>query len=283
MVSSRPPSIGRDNQLIFLCGANQSPDTPSARRTALKRFIESTSPNHKVIYAEGVFNELSRIGGHKKNILDLEHDISDIADRIIIILESYSAFCELGAFSHQKMRDKLIIINDSAFKDQESFINLGPIAAAAEANSPILWYPMQRDGIEKTDGIGTTYSEIIKSITTKKAPTSQKVDKVDSFNTSKTSLYFTHDLVYLFGPITHKELIAILETAFGKRNYDKLKNILGILKSADLIESRCAKNEFYYKSTSKSLFLKYSISTNSIISSFRTFHLKNNPERFEID
>ena len=75
--------------------------------------------------------------GHKGNILDVEHDISEFADHIIIILESPSAFAELGAFAHAKLRNKLIIINDKKYESENSFINLGPIKAIRECTGDL--------------------------------------------------------------------------------------------------------------------------------------------------
>ena len=61
--------------------------------------------------------------------MSLEHQITAIADKIVIVLESESALCELGAFTHKDLRKKLVVINDSRFRASESFINTGPIAA----------------------------------------------------------------------------------------------------------------------------------------------------------
>lgn len=168
VTKASPTLLSRTNQLMFLCGANRAAGVPSARREAIKRFIESISPEFRVIYAEGVFDELAKIG-HSTNVLDLEHEISDIADKILIVLESPSAFCELGAFAHQRLREKLVIINDSAFKAQQSFINAGPIAAALEVDAPVLWYPMTADGVHKVDGIGATFKSLKEAVQGKSA------------------------------------------------------------------------------------------------------------------
>lgn len=64
-LKERPPFLSRNDKLIFLCGANQSINNPSERRKALKKFIESSVDHCRVIYAEGVFEELSRHGDQK--------------------------------------------------------------------------------------------------------------------------------------------------------------------------------------------------------------------------
>lgn len=276
-----PPFFNRSKQLIFLCGANQSSGVPSARRDAIKQFIEGQSPDFKVIYAEGVFNEITKFG-HDKNVLDLEHEISEIADKILIVLESPSAFCELGAFAHKNLRTKLIIINNSEFKSQKSFINTGPIAAAAEIKSPVLWYPMAPDGIFNIDGIGTIFKELKDSIQTKSQSRRQRISgDISVLEAKKTSLFFVHDLVYFAGPISHEELISFLIVAFGKKSYDMLKRLLGVLRSANLIRSFDVSGTWIYESIVGSPFLEYNTNFYPLMATIRSFHFRTQPERFK--
>ncbi|CAM5190780.1 hypothetical protein CDEN61S_00974 [Castellaniella denitrificans] len=285
---SSPPKLARSNQLIFLCGANKSSGVVSERRSSLKKSIENNQHNNTVIYAEGIFNELKKFGP-TKNALDLEHTISEVADRIIIILESESAFCELGAFSHETLREKLIIINNSKFKTSESFINTGPIAALQEIKSPVLWYPMKQDGVHTLDGIGSIFHEINTSLSIKKTKKDQlDINELSEFKARKESLYFLHDLILLCGPISHEEIIQLLKIVFGEREFNSIKNLLGILREAKLVSTKEVFNQnknkltwvyfpanfnfyFEYKSPEKVAELK---------AAFRAYHLRNNTERF---
>ncbi|MCE2745440.1 MAG: retron St85 family effector protein [Burkholderiales bacterium] len=278
-----PPYLSRNKQLIFLCGANRAPDLPSYRREAIKRYIQNISENNSVIYAESVLNELIKIG-HQKNALDLEHDISDLADKIIIVLESESTFCELGAFAHPKLREKLIVINNSKFKGSESFINTGPIAAMREVKSPVLWYPMS-DSIRSTvDGIGATFAELKQALIPPSRKTSPLArEEISQLKIDRASLYFVHDLVFFAGPITNGELVDFLKTAFGEKSYDPLSRLLGILRAGGLINSNLiSDNKWIYRTVSKLPFLDYKTNTSSLMSTCRHFHLKNNPERFSL-
>lgn len=275
----RQPSLSRGHRLFFLCGANLSPGVPSPRRQAIKRFVEGISADYRVIYAEGVFNELAKIG-HGMNALDLEHQISAIADKVLIVLESPSAFCELGAFAHKTLREKLVVINDSQFRGSGSFIDTGPLAAAMESKSPILWYPMGKDGL-KLDGIGAIFGELKKVLDS--MPTSVAKSANLSFGdlaASKQSLYFVHDLVLFAGPITHAELIDVLLSAFGKKSFDVAKNLLGILREARLVSSVEVGSGRVYRTTTSAAFLQYPADTNSLMATFRRYHLQTNPDRF---
>lgn len=279
--TASPPLLTRANQLMFLCGANRSAGVPSARREAIKRFIENMSPDFRVTYAEGVFNELMKIG-HSRNVLDLEHEISDIADKILIILESPSAFCELGAFAHQSFRKKLIIVNNSEFKSERSFINTGPIAAAIEVKAPVLWYPMASDGVHNVDGIGSTFMELKASIEVKSSSRSVRFSgDISNLEATKASLYFVHDLVLFGGPLSYEELVELLVVAYGKKSYDMLKRLLGVLRAAELIHSFDASGTWVYKSSLGSPFLKYDANVTSMMATIRMFHFRTQPSRFK--
>jgi hypothetical protein len=275
-----PPFLSRANQLIFLCGANQNVGIPSARREAVKRFIENISPEYRVLYAETVFNELSKIGS-SRNVLDLEHEISNIADKIVIILESASAFCELGAFAHPTLRKKLIVINDSQFATSPSFINSGPIAAATEAKSPVLWYPMEIDGVSRLDGIGATFNALKNAINPLSSSRSIKVTgDISNLEPNKISLYLVHDIVLFTGPVSYDELIAVLIAGFGQKSYDMLKRLLGVLRAADLIQSYQIDKDWIFKAVNPVPFLSYHSNIYSMMASFRRFHFKTSPKRF---
>jgi hypothetical protein len=281
-LKASPPLLSRSRQLIFLCGANQAPDTPSVRRTSLKNFIQKASVTSTVIYAEGVFNELRKYG-NTKNALDLEHKIAEVADKVIIVLESESAYCELGAFAHEALRKKLIVINDSQFKSSASFINLGPIAALEETKAPVIWYPMAPNGTKMLDGIGATFPEVKNAIAhTSSHGTPVDYDVLSSLEMNKTCLYFVHDLVLFAGPISHEEIILILKAIFGKKGFDTVKSLLGVLRESQLVTvQQIDEKTRVYKASSTDSFLQYRTDTYALMSAFRVYHLKFHPERLQ--
>ncbi|QCS63663.1 hypothetical protein EC609_14790 [Achromobacter denitrificans] len=275
-----PPKLARTNQLIFLCGANKSFGEVSMRRSAVKKFISSLSKNYTVLYAEGIFNELRKFE-NQKNALDLEHWISEIADKVVIILESESAFCELGAFSHRELRHKLVVINNSAFEDSQSFINTGPIAAIKEAKAPVIWYPMNRDGIKTQDGIGATFSDLksaISALPPDRTPIEFKT--LSELSANKISLYFLHDIVVLCSPVTHEEIILILKKIFDHSNLDTVKNLLGVLREAKLIRTKKIDGKWLYAPTSVEMFLTYQFNVHALMAAFRSHHVRFNRDRF---
>lgn len=163
------------SKLVFLCGANKDKDSISERRKALIEFSKIHLRNTQFILAERMFFTLQK-EGEKGNILDVENNISKVADHIIIILESPSAFAELGAFTHTSLREKLIVINDKKYEYENSFINLGPIKAIKElpeGKQNIIHYKMRVDGIDRPDAIGEVFEPLF-DLLKPKAPSKRK-------------------------------------------------------------------------------------------------------------
>ncbi|WP_444901485.1 retron St85 family effector protein [Microbulbifer sp. SSSA007] len=269
------------SKFVFLCGANKNLKEISERRRALMDFSEAHLPHTHFFLAEKMFSTL-KDEGHKGNILDVENLISDFSDYILIILESPSAFAELGAFSHDKLRSKLVVINSLEFKKEESFINLGPIKAIEEKSGSerIVYYKMSRDGVTNRDAIGDTFHQIYELFKDPIKSTGKAVD-LDSLNPSKKfdkkSAMFIHDLIYLSGPILHKELIELLKLIFGRDNsYNKVTHLLAILSSFESIERN---KQGLYRSKLNKTYYDFRFDISKYISTFRNYALKGYRER----
>lgn len=273
----RPKNVSK---FVFLCGANKDQNSMSERRKALMAFSKEHLPHVQFFLAERIFSELKH-EGHKGNILDIENDISKFADVVLIVLESESAFTELGAFSHETLRKKLIIINDKKYEKSKSFVNLGPIKAIEEANGEknIISYKMKKNGVQVRDAIGDVFNPLFELL---KDPLSYKsiamnpssCNPANSFN--KDSIMLIHDLVYIAGPIYYKELIELLLQIFGKNNFTPLKEHLAMLIEFKAIEKN---NNRLYRSILNKCYLDYEFDLNKIISIFRNISQKYYQDR----
>ncbi|MCG5527741.1 MULTISPECIES: retron St85 family effector protein [Halorhodospira] len=242
----------RDLKLVFLCGANKTKDLVSERRRALIDFIKAHLPKHRVILAENLIED-------SENLLEIEHKISKIADHVIIVLESESAFCELGAFANQNsIKSKITVINDKQFKGANSFINKGPLKVVEESTSKrgVLWYEMTPGGAFSGDGIGHVFPQLRARLVDKGHAYFERLqpEAIDpSEKLTKDRLLFLHDLIYLAGPLTHKSLIDLLKLIFGaNKDYKNANLAIALLKSIRVINyegspgdlSSCLKGTF---------------------------------------
>ena len=203
-------------------------------------FARNNLKHTEIFLAEKVF-EVLEAEGHKKNILDVESDISEFADKIVIILESESAFCELGAFAVDlNKRGKIIVINDVKYKEDSSFINMGPILAINEtaSSSNLLYYKMKKDGKTAGDGIGSIFKQLHSLLDTEVRKRNTRVEEYNpTKHFNKDSIRFMHDLVYLMGPLYFHEISIIVEKLFGPHQKRQIRNQLALLGAIDQIES----------------------------------------------
>lgn len=284
--SDRVKCPGDVKKFIFLCGANRTNGQPSARRSELISFSEKNLQNCHFFLAELIFKELSQDDeAISDNLLDIESELSALADHILIILESYSSFTELGAFSYSKeLRSKLIIVNNSKYIFEKSFINMGPIKAVSEAQQKghFLHYKMSErpDSIDRVDGIGEIFSPLYK-ILSKKNRKQARTLKKESLNPAvrfdKDSIRFIHDVIFTCGSVRLQELIDILVALFGN-DYSYKKGLLkhlGILKAINII----GHNEEYYFSAQRKYYFRYDFDIESISSIIKVYFLKNDPKR----
>lgn len=283
---------GDVKKFIFLCGANKENGGPSARRIELINFSDRYLNNCHFFLAELVFKELSKDEDElsSDNLLDIEADLSKLADHIIIVLESYSSFTELGAFAYSKqLRKKLIVVNNTKYINEKSFINMGPIKAVTQQSlqsGHFLHYKMAEDSesIERSDGIGEIFPFLYDILSKNERSISRTLKKEDlnpSSNFNKDSVRFIHDIIFICGPLLQNELIEIITKLFGPENHykkDLLKH-LGILMAIKIIS---CKDNLYY-SLYGTYYFKYDFDIDNISSMFKVFFLKNKPERMKVN
>jgi len=116
---------------VFLCGG--STDNKESIRSKLDFYFKYYDnyiykwKNLNIIYPEDVFEDLL-VGKQSYDLLTLENILAESVDVIVIVPESPGSYTELGAFvNSDKLRKKVICVQDTKYKDSNSFINYGPI------------------------------------------------------------------------------------------------------------------------------------------------------------
>ncbi|WP_156293955.1 retron St85 family effector protein [Serratia oryzae] len=165
-----------DRATIFLCGGDLN--NPIFFRNKVKKILE-THPKLEILYPEELFDELL-YGQGQHSLLSLENILANSVDVIIIIPESPGSFAELGAFvNNEKLRKKMICLQDDKFKLKKSFINYGPIKLLRSENSlSVLRGDLSK--LESLDTGRTFYNRMIRSINKIRSndPVIQSVDNI---------------------------------------------------------------------------------------------------------
>lgn len=134
--------IMQPQKLVFVCGgkASNKADEPWSMRELLLQKAAQTVGSGKlgdatILLAEEAIKALEK--SSFSNLLDLEEYIAAIVHAVLLIVESPGSMCELGAFvKTQEIREKLIVIMPSDYKNVPSFITSGAVKFLEENYPP---------------------------------------------------------------------------------------------------------------------------------------------------
>ena len=239
-----------DSILIFVCGSSPNSSNHSGRTTLIK-YAEKHFPKFNFFMAEKFFDVYQNETAN--NLLELEEEIAQFSDCLIIVLESAGAIAELGAFSmDNRLAKKVLVINEKRFRDEISFIAQGPIAKLDKVSE---FKPMIYANIAS---ISTAIPEIENRLKIISRKYNKKVSFQDYESFSqlqhKNKMLFLLDIISLYHPLTHRELIDILSSVFGEKSFD-IQFEIGMLITLTLV----IKKDNYYVRTrnDQKLFFQY--------------------------
>lgn len=210
---------------IFLCGKNLSEPSPNIRGDIYKNL--KNDGNLMVFFPEKVFTEYFNINKNA-DYLELENLLASNVDFVCIVCESVGSFVELGAFANSpNLKEKLIILNDKNFKDERSFINMGPIKHLKKINkNSVIYY-------DETD-----INKICKNLKTKFKANLKENEPPKTIDKITGMFYFISILLYFLGKLNKNRLQAFVKYVVD--NYENTNESFNFLAT--------------YNATEKSLF-----------------------------
>jgi len=220
---------------IFLCGAKID-QGKTLRDFISKRFKEKYA-KYNIVFPEYLFDSLIKRG--EINILNLENQLASDADIIIMPLEGYGTFAELGAFttigictSNNLLIKKIIIISNIDYKDDSSFINLGPIKLISKENEKhVIYFKIDCGDFPNEEELAKLFEELIMTIRYLNIK-SKKKDLNNIFGLS----IFLLIMISIYKKITKIGIFDMLEDYFGSKfQFELVEPSLGNLSSNELI------------------------------------------------
>ncbi len=207
--------------VVFLCGAANS-----APRDALRNYLAHHPPRVSLFYAEQVWMRIVPNAG--ANALEMEDFLGQLADTVIIIVESPGTFTELGAFSLSPvLRKKLLPILDTRHRNANSFIETGPVSWINEDSefAPAI-YVNHATILESVIEI----EERLKRIT---KPTTTRIE--DLSKSPKHLVFFICDLIAVIGPATTSMIEHYIKRIVPTVSADQVPTLIGLGSAMDLI------------------------------------------------
>jgi len=126
---------------VFLCGAaKDNRDSVRAQLEEALLFFSYYRYKYQLVYPEDLFMDLL-LGHGSHDLISLENILADSVDAIVIVVESLGAVAELGMFSsNDKLRNKIVCIIDKKYKNDKSFIRLGPVRLMKDKREGVVLY-----------------------------------------------------------------------------------------------------------------------------------------------
>jgi hypothetical protein len=210
-------------KVIFLCGGYRSNPRDHLAEHLKRRFDDT-----RIFYAEAVWDILAT---RPANALQVEKQLADLADIVIIVVESPGTFAELGAFTlSDPLRHKLLPILERKYKEAASFVNTGPVrwVDTDSTFAPSIWVSHTRI-LEASAEIEERISRI---------PEPKTASFKDFAESPKHLVFFICDLTAIFGPcpLDHisriaNELLPAGANPLDAALYVALAKAMGILRS----------------------------------------------------
>ncbi|RKL61354.1 hypothetical protein DXT63_17110 [Thermoanaerobacteraceae bacterium SP2] len=119
-------------KFFFLCGKKQD-SKEMTNRLWVKEFYKKHDNSIICIFAENLWEKESKI--QELDLLTYESFLAEASDAILLFVESYGTACELGAFTiKDNLAKKIVVFNDSSYKNENSFLTEGPIKKIKNSN-----------------------------------------------------------------------------------------------------------------------------------------------------
>jgi hypothetical protein len=231
-ISSGQTYLTTSSIIVFTCGKAPNNNRPGGRDN-LMTYAAKHLTNYSFFIAEQFFEVFQN--KQAKDLLSLEDQLAKYCDCIIVVLESESAFSELGAFAiKDDLAKMMLIINDKEFIRSKSFIALGPIAKIDKMSK---FKPTLYASINSILTVMPQVTERLGRIS-KQRITPLAVQDFNAFTAlaPKHKLLFILDMIALLHPISHQELINTLKFIYGDNGYD-INVEISLLIAMRLIES----------------------------------------------
>jgi hypothetical protein len=230
--------------VMFLCGgANSAP------RDTLRVYLNRHFPEISLFYAEQVWLRIVPTAG--SNALEMEDYLGQLADVLVIIVESPGTFTELGAFSlSEPLRKKLLPILDNRHRSPSSLIETGParwISQDSLFKPPI--YVNHTRILECVGELEERLSRIPKPKTTRIEDLSQSPKHV---------VFFICDLVAVIGPATATMIEYYIREIVPALSSSQTHTLISLAASVDLIRQvdlhpNGTSGKFFYRTVDDAL------------------------------
>jgi len=208
----------------------------------LRRYLDRYLPELFVFFAEDVWAQVKEFEGI--NALELESQLANLADLLVVIVESPGTFAELGAFAASDgLRHKLLPILDSRYRGEPSFINSGPVEWVKKDSrfGPPIYCNLDALLLEGDEVVNR--ARLIPG--RGQVPL---IEQVDPAKKPKHLLFLLCDLVAIVGPVNETRCRSLLAELVGPTPVWGIHSLLALATTLGLLQSfDCDGGKYYFR------------------------------------
>ncbi|MBI5039644.1 MAG: hypothetical protein HZB57_00020 [Gammaproteobacteria bacterium] len=242
-----------DRHIVFVCGGAVGPRKKSARNGFL-RYAVHALPQFRVFLAEAATKDLVQFNDPQfVNLAEFENLVADIADCILIFPETPGSIAEVGYFSASVKTVRKILIANDIRRQQESFINLGPIDLINQNSffKPVIH--IRRPPIEED-------FRAIRDRLTSRLPTknAKKLELEKGVSLAVRERFFmVFEIINIFRILTIDSLVYCMCKFFGDQDKKIIGHMLSVLCAARYLDRHGDDSQYFSPSTTAGSFLEF--------------------------
>jgi hypothetical protein len=220
-----------DRHLLFVCGGPVQDSSTSLRKQFLA-YAETELPNFRVFLAEAATKDIFEYQPpHFLNLAQFEEFIAAYSDCIVLFPESHGSLAEIGFFSaSNRIRAKLLVVNNILMQAVDSFINNGPLALInAESDfRPVIHLRYRRNRVD----FSPVKQRLLRFPSIRRSRFT--FDTYDVL-TPNARIGIIREIISIFSPISLDGIAFVLSAIFQKTDYEDIKHIVSLAVAVEYI------------------------------------------------
>ena len=243
--------ILRDSNIVFVCGGPM--DRPNMR-PRFCNYATTDLPHLRIFLAEVAQKDYVRhIEPEFHNVAEFEDIIAEVSTCIILFPESSGSFAELGYFAKSdKLRKKLLVVNNAGLQGQDSFIALGPIKLV-DTHSRF------QPTIQLVYSNRPNFS-LVKERLDRRIPSHNrkrfKAQKYSELSTQQ-KFYSVFEIIRLFQALSDEGVEYAFRSIWGNAKRTELHRLLSILVASDYVKRGGEEQNYFCVNRAARSFLEF--------------------------
>ena len=223
-------------------------------RTRFCEYAKTELPHIRIFLAEAAQKDYVRhVEPEFHNVAEFEDIIAEVSSCIILFPESSGSFAELGYFAKsEKLRKKLLVVNNADLQGQDSFIALGPIRLIDNHSSFQPTIQLAYSNEPDFDLVRERLNKRISSHNRKRF----KAQKYSELST-QDKFYSVLEILRLFQALTDEGVQYAFRSIWGNKNRTELHQLLSILIASKYVERRGKEQNYFCVNPTARSFLEF--------------------------